>query len=364
MRFHALALAGLLAAASPAAERHKLVIDPESDDGVLLQRIQQEPSPEKKEALLEQFAAQYPKAPSLAWVYDQLLPVYLEAKRWDKLMITAKGVLAVDPDDLNAAYAALQAAENQRDSFQNRKYAVATWDAADWNRRSEFLTQTQGYAESVLASEASAETSAAQKAELIHALELRNPHSKYLAAVKKNIRVHEEATDPAQAFMAAERGLATDPNNEDYLMVVANHYLNREQEMDRVLTYALRVLDVLERKARPESVSPEAWQQKKIKYLGGANWIAGVVYGKQGRYGLSDKYLRASLSNIQSDQQLLAAAYFYLGYDNYALAGQLRDRGRAIESAKFSRLCLAIEGPFQPLAQKNLEVLRNEFNIE
>ncbi len=61
---------------------------------------------------------------------------------------------------------------------------------------------------------------------------------------------------------------------------------------------------------------------------------------------------------------MLAAAYFYLGYDNYALAGQLRDKSSAIEAAKFSKLCLAIDGPFQPLAQKNLEVLRNDFNVE
>ena len=111
-------------------------------------------------------------------------------------------------------------------------------------------------------------------------------------------------------------------------------------------------------------VSDEDWEKKKARYTGGANWMVGVVYGKQARYGLSDRYLRAAVGQIQDDIQLLAAAYFYLGYDNYALAGQLRDKARAIEAAKFSKLCLAIEGPFQPLAQKNLEVLRNDFNVE
>jgi hypothetical protein len=155
-----------------------------------------------------------------------------------------------------------------------------------------------------------------------------------------------------------------DPRNEDYLMRLANHYMSQEDDLGKVLSYSLRVLEVIEKKAKPEGVGEDEWEKKKARYTGGANWMIGVVYGKQARYGLSDRYLRAALAYIQDDSQLLAAAYFYLGYDNYALAGQLRDKGRAIEAAKFSKLCLAIDGPFQSLAQKNLEVLRNDFNVE
>ena len=295
------------------------------------------------------------------------------------MLATAQNLLALDPADLDSAFAALQAAEAQKDSELIRKYAIASWDAAskaaqapkpadaddvaDWNRQIEFANQALAYAEYVLASQAALEPNSQRKEELIQALEQRNPQSKFLSAVKRNIRVREEA-NPAQAFALAERGLAEDPNNEDYLMRIANHYMSREEDLSKVLTYSLRVLEVMEKKSKPAGVSAEDWEKKKARYTGGANWMVGVVYGKQARYGLSDRYLRAALDQIQDDAQLLAAAYFYLGYDNYALAGQLRDKSRAIEAAKFSRLCLAIEGPFQPLAQKNLEVLRNDFNVE
>jgi hypothetical protein len=373
------ALAVLLGSLALGADRHKLDIDPESEDGILLQRIQQEPLPERKLAFLEKYVAQYPKATSLAWVYDQLLPIYVAAKQWDKVLATAQSQLALDPADVDSASAALQAAEAQNDLELIRKYAIATWDAAskavlaqkpadpddvpDWTKRIEFANQSSEYAEYVLASQAALEPNSQRKTELIQAVEQRNPQSKYLAAVKRNIRVREEA-NPAQAFAMAERGLATDPNNEDYLMRIANHYMSREDDLSKVLSYSLRVLEVMEKKARPEGVTPEDWEKKKTRYLGGANWMVGVVYGKQARYGLSDRYLRAALEHIQDDAQLLAAAYFYLGYDNYALAGQFRDKGKAIEAARFSKLCLAIDGPFQPLAQKNLEALRNDFNVE
>jgi hypothetical protein len=379
MKFVIPAFAVLLATAALAADRHKLDIDPESEDGILLQRIQQEPLPDRKLAFLEKYVNQYPKATSLAWVYEQLLPIYLTNKQWDKVLATAQNLLALDAADLDSAFAALQAAETQKDPDLIRKYAIASWDAAskaalapkpadadevaDWDRQIEFANQTLAYSEYVLASQAALEPNSQRKGELIQALEQRNPQSKFLSAVKRNIRVREEA-NPAQAFALAARGLAEDPNNEDYLMRIANHYMSREEDLSKVLTYSLRVLEVMEKKSKPAGVSAEEWEKKKARYTGGANWMVGVVYGKQARYGLSDRYLRAALDQIQDDAQLLAAAYFYLGYDNYALAGQLRDKSRAIEAAKFSRLCLAIEGPFQPLAQKNLEVLRNDFNVE
>src|SRR5260370_7247805 len=90
--------------------------------------------------------------------------------------------------------------------------------------------------------------------------------------------------------------------------------------------------------------------------------MVGVIYGKQGRYGLSDRYLRASLSNIRGNAQALAAAYFYLGYDNYALAAELHDKSKAVDAVRYSRLCAAIARPFQPLAQKNIAFPRTHSN--
>ena len=89
-----------------------------------------------------------------------------------------------------------------------------------------------------------------------------------------------------------------------------------------------------------------------------------MVYGKQARYGLSDRYLRVALNYIQGEHRLLAAAYFYLGYANYALAGELADKGRAIDAVKFSKECAEMDSPFRSLALKNLEALRNDYNVE
>ena len=93
MRLYVPALALLLAAGALAADRHKLDVDAETEDGILLQRIQQEPTLPRKLALLEKFVSQFPNATSIAWVYEKLLPIYADADQWDLVLSTAQTAL-------------------------------------------------------------------------------------------------------------------------------------------------------------------------------------------------------------------------------------------------------------------------------
>jgi hypothetical protein len=172
------------------------------------------------------------------------------------------------------------------------------------------------------------------------------------------------AIDPKKAVALAEEGLVKDPDNEDFLMTVADYNMRLEKDLPKVLATSLRILELLQRKPKPDSLTAEEWEKKKAKFTGWANWMAGVIYGKQARYAVSDRYLRAALPYVLEDTRLLAAAYFYLGYDNYAMAGELGDKSRAIEALKFSKMCAAIDGPYRSLARQNLAALRSEYNVE
>jgi hypothetical protein len=381
IRHHvSVALVLLLAVGAYAADRHKVDVDAESQDGILLQRIQQEPTKPRKLALLEKYAMEFPKTTSIAWVYEQLLHIYKDDKDNDKVIATAEALLAADPADLDAAYDALQAAQARGDAEAVRKYVPLSWDLAtktlqvakpsdpddmpDWAKQMEFAREVMAFSEYVLATDAAQESDPQKKADLIQALETRNPQSKFLAQARNDRpRIDLASLPPEKAVALAEKGLVDDADNEDFLITVANYHMQREEDLPKVLNYALRLLDLLPRKPKPDDVNAEEWEAKKSKYSGWANWMTGVIYAKQARYGLSDRYLRAALGSLR-EERLLAGAYFYLGYDNYAMAGELRDKGRAIEAVKFDKLCVAIDGPFRESALKNLEVLRNEYNVE
>ena len=370
----------LLAGEALGADRHKPDVDPESLDGILLQRIQQEPTQPRKLALLEKYVAEYPQTTSIAWVYEQLLSIYMEANQWDRVIATAEGMLAADPGDVESPYDALKAAEAQNSSELMAKYGELAWDNAsralqtpkpsdpddlpDWTKQMAFDQEALDYSEYSLATLAAGQTDDLKRAELVLALQERNPQSKFLAIAKKPTVIELASLNPQKAIQLAEEGLVKDPDNIDFLMTIADHDMSLEKNLPRVLTYSLHILELVQGKPQPADITPSDWEKKKAKFTGWASWLAGVVYGKQARYGLSDRYLRAALSYIHGEQRLLAAAYFYLGYANYALAGELADKGRAIDAVKFSKQCVDMDSPFRSLALKNLEALRNDYNVE
>jgi hypothetical protein len=377
----ALLLAQLvLAGEALGVDRHKPDVDPETQDGILLQRIQQEPTQPRKLALLEKFLAEYPRATSMVWVYEQLLPIYMDQNQWDHVIAAAEGLLALDPNDLDSAHDALKAAEAQNNPELIAKYAELAWDLAtrtlqtpkptdpeyvpDWSKQMDFARENLAYSEFTLANLAAAQTDELKRAELTLALQERNPRSQFLALAKKPTVIELASLNPAKALQLAEQGLIENPGNIDFLMTVADHDMSIEKNLPQVLSYALRILELVQGKPQPADLTPAEWERKQAKFTGWANWMAGVVYGKQARYGLSDRYLRAALGYIRENSRLTAAAYFYLGYDNYALAGELVDKGRAIEAVKFSKLCADMDSPFRSLALKTLEALRNEYNLE
>ena len=374
------ALVLLLATGAPGADRHKLDVDPETEDGLLLQRIQQEPTEPRKLALLEKYVVEYPKAASIVWVYEQLLPIYMDANQWERVIATADGMLAVDPTDVESAYDGLKAAEAQTSSELTIKYAELAWDLAsrtlqapkpsnpddlpDWTKQTTFDQEALDYAEYKLATLAAAQTDDLKRAELALALQQRNPQSKFLALTKKATVIELATLNPQKAIQLAQEGLLKDPDNIDFLMTIADHDMSLEKNLPQVLTYSLRILELVQGKPQPSDITLSEWEKKRAKFTGWASWLAGVVYAKQARYGLSDRYLRVALSYIHENHRLLAAAYFYLGYANYALAGELADKGRAIEAVKFSKECADMDSPFRSLARRNLEALRNDYNLQ
>ncbi|MEK7753481.1 MAG: hypothetical protein AAB654_16275, partial [Acidobacteriota bacterium] len=75
--------------------------------------------------------------------------------------------------------------------------------------------------------------------------------------------------------------------------------------------------------------------------------------------------LRAGLPYMKDNQQLLAGAYFYLGLAAFKLGDtKPPDTARLLDAIKFNQQCAAIKGPFQALAQRNLKVIKSQFQIQ
>jgi len=198
--------------------------------------------------------------------------------------------------------------------------------------------------------------------ELLAMIEKENPKSKYLdAAYGRYLVALTQSGAEAQVVPAAEKGLASFPDNEDLLLAMVNSSLAHNQNAN-ALTYARRLVTALNKKAKPEEMAEADWQKKKDADLGRGYWVIGVMAADRNLYAEADKNLRAALPLIRGNDAMMAPALYYLGVANYQLGKQTLSKARVLEGAKFSEEAAALPGNLQQQAWHNANVMKDEAN--
>lgn len=197
--------------------------------------------------------------------------------------------------------------------------------------------------------------------DLLSTLEQQNPKSKYLdeSGYAHYFLALNQTGAAAKIPAVAEKAVANFPENEDLLLVLADAALNKKQSA-QALTYAQRLVAVMNKLTKPEGISQADWARKRAAALGRGYWIAGLVQSERNQYYEADRNLRAALPFIKGNDAMTAAALFHLGVANYQLGVQTRNKARVLEGAKFSDQAAAIKGPFAQQAWRNAQLMRNE----
>lgn len=371
MRASFLLLLAALMAGPGYAQRHRLgEVNAEKPDGQLLQQIGQEADETKKLALLEQFAAEYPKHEALGWVYEQAQTAYMKANQPDKALETGEKLLALDPQHVEAAHQNLKAAEMKKDPDLIRKWAGVTSEAAvkvaalpkpadeeeaeAWKARTDYATQVNTYTEYALYAAALQSADAAQRIALIEALEQQNPKSEYLPKTQHQLFLAYRQSGAADKALAlAEKVVATDASNEDMLLVLADNALQKK-EPEKVHSYSSKLVELMESKPKPEGVSDADWQNRRNTLVGLAHFMSGKQYYNQGRFPQADKSLRAALPLVQDNAALKPEVLYLLAFANYKME-------KIQDAADFYKACAAIKSPFQALANRNLAAIKTQY---
>jgi hypothetical protein len=369
----------LIAAASAAAQRHKLTsINAETPEGQLLQSIATEADAAKKLELMEKFTAQHPKHEAAGWVLTQMQKGYVETGNFDKVVSTGETLLAMDPDDTDAAYANLKAAEKKQDADAILKWSNATsaaarkaaagtkpddMEEADWKHAVDYAKQVDTYTEYAIYAAALQSADPAKVLSLTEALEQRNPQSQYLPQILgKYAASARQANQLDQAVALGDRALARNQVSDDLLLLMADYSLNRKQP-DKVIVYTTKLIEASAAQSKPDGLSDADWQKKRDTTLGLAHWMQGITHASQSRFAQADKSLRAALPLIQGNAQLSGPALFYLGLANYKMAQSGKNTELIREALRFSQQSAAIPGPFQGQAATNVKAIRSQYNV-
>ena len=353
----------LLAVTLGAQPPQKLTINSETDEGKLLQQIEQQAVEPKKQALLEQFIAQYPKHAGAPWVFRQLQPIYQKQSQFDKALDAGTQALALDPQDLDASYNNLKAAEGKKDSDLIKKWALQTSQLARKNSSSsvaEYATQIAVYSEYSLYASSLQNTEPGKILDLAETLEQLNPQSQYVPKVYAHYLVTlRQMGEVDKAGTAAEQLADRNLASEDVLLIAADYNLQKKNQPEKVILYSTKLIEMLSVKSKPEGMGDAEWEAKKQSLAGLANWMAGITYSGQANFSQADKYLRAGLPSLK-DEQVRAIGLFHLGLADYQLGKAGKNRSLIQDALKYSEQSAAIVSPLQVQAQKNVRAIRGE----
>lgn len=355
-----LALLMLLTLVAGAQQRSKLVINSESEEGKLLQEIEQQTDEGKKQALLQQFAAKYPRHKGAPWVYEQLQAVYLKHNEFDQTLDAGSKALAIDGNDLDAAYHNLKAAEGKKDADLVKKWALETSGIArkaggEDPKQAEYSKQVDVYCEYALYVAAVQSTDPAKTMDLVESLEQLNGKSQYLRKVYGTyLNALRQNGQAEKAGEMAEKLADDNSASPTVLLIAADYNLQKKNEPDKVILYSTKLLDSL----KDDSDADE----KKSSLAGLANWMLGVTYTGQVKYGQADKSLRAALPNL-NDEQVRASALFYLGLADYQLGKATKHKEMIRDALQYSQQSAAIKSPLQAQAEKNVRVIKGELGL-
>jgi hypothetical protein len=362
-------------------QRHKTPeeVNAEKPEGALLQQIMQENDPAKKAPLLEQFATQFPKAEQTGWVLEQLQAIYVKANQPDQVIAAGDKLLAVDPEDPEAALQCLKAAETKKDAASIRKYAVLTSanarkvsespqpkDADEvkaWKQTVDYANQVDNYTDYALYRAALEATDPKAKVELLEPLQQKTSTGEY--AVKGRTQLflaYRQVGATDKALAVAEKILATDQSEEDMLLVVADNYVQTKKDPEKIHAYSAKAAELATAKPKPEGVSDADWAARRNQIAGYAHYLNGKQYSVENKAAQADQEFRKALPAVEASPGLAAIKpeiLFHLGLFAYGQAKSSPEKAQ--ESANFFRACAGLKSPFQAKAAANLKAITTEY---
>ena len=272
---------------SAAYPKRPLAVNPDSDEGHLLQLIESENDISVKLFLLEKFVSQFPKFESLDTVYANMQSLYMYSGDFEKTIDAGEKALAIDPQDIECAQRNLQAAEGIKDAGLIKQWAgrvqqiaatlVASQqprlsdDVQTWKRRVEIARNLAGAGseEYTLYKKAFDAANPREKIELLDELQRRYPQGQYSKeALLLYFLAYRRSGDTTKAFQVGERILETDQTHEDVLLLVTETLYRRGADSKRVLAYSNAIIGLMSSKPKPAGLSDANWSRQKNTLTG------------------------------------------------------------------------------------------------
>ncbi len=326
--------------------------------------------PAQKLALIDKFMADFGQGDMAVIANDLYVSYYADAKNYAKMAEYAQKILALDPDNFSASLrlaraeselgntAALFDAGEKMNAILVRYKAQTPppdTDSDSWKSSHDQALADQHdqieYVRTLLINAVFHAQSPADRASLGERFAADFPDSSYAASAEGiAASAYQQLQNFPKMIAAGEKAHSMDPNNTDVLLLLADSYSEKGQELDKADAYAKKAIALLGAAKQPENVSADQWQ-KQINFQTGLAWSA------EGQVLINRNDLPGAASAFQKASPLLKGNTVYYARNLYRLGFTYARMKKVPEATAALNEAASLDTPFKALAQQTLQQL-------
>lgn len=365
-----LLLFAVLAPAAQAQIGKNVLIPAGSDLDHQLNAINSASDPAEKLKLIDEFSAANPTGDIQILAQEQYVNYYIGSKEYDKAFAAGDKLFALDPDNFNNAVNMVRAANEKGDVDKLFAYGEKTGgilqrfkalpppagtEPSSWDQQKQVrlsgVKDNQDYIEQSLLSSAFQQKEAAKRAELLARFAKIFPDSPNATqAWGAAALAYQQAQNRPKMLEIANGLLAKDPNNLGMLLLLADDYSEKNEQLDKAEAYAKKAAALCDTAKKPENISDTDWQ-KQI-YL-----QKGLALSALGQVNLEKKDNAAAVDSLAKAAPLLKSNAVPYARNQYRLGFAYINLKKTAEAKQAFTDAASVDSPYKAPAQEKLKGL-------
>lgn len=340
-----------------------------SDADHALTEINAATDPAQKLALIDKFAA-IAKGDMAIVVDDQYVNYYIGAKNYEKAFEYGDKLFVLDPDSLSNAVNMVRAAQGKGDADKLLAYGEKTAQILQrykekpapegmkqeaWDRLKaqtlQDVHESVTYVEQLVFDGAYRTANTGKRAALLVRFAQIFPDSAFASqALGVAAASYRQAQNTAKMLDVANGLLAKDPDNLGMLLLLADYYSEKGEQLDKAESYAKKSIALLDAAKKPDGVSDEQWKQQ-------SGLQKGLALSALGQVNIQKKNNAQAVENFRAAAPLLKSEEGSYARNQYRLGFALLNLKRVPEAKAAFTDAASVNSPYKALAQEKLKAL-------